>query len=123
MSSRFLAAMTCLAALACANADAAGAGNFQVLRTDDGNVWRMDTRTGEIVMCHAEGGRMVCASSGEEIARSSSTPEDLEAARARAAREEEASRVARIERMMGMFERMLEMVQSYQSAVQPPIAK
>ena len=74
----------------------------------------MDTRTGEIVMCHADGGRMVCTSSGEEVAQSSTTPEELEAARLRTQRAKDEARTERIERMMGLFESMLEMVREQQ---------
>lgn len=116
MRFRFLAAMICLVALAGADVLAVEQGNFQIVKTDDGNVWRMDTRTGEIVMCRAESGRMVCASSGEDIAPSSTTPEDLEAARARVARDEEAARSARVQQMLGVFERLIEVVQTQQQA-------
>lgn len=93
---------------------AAEKGNYQIVKTEDGNIWRMDTRTGEIVMCHAESGRMVCASSGEKVATSKATAEDLEAARVKARRENNEAQAEMLDRMMGMFERMMEMVQKYE---------
>lgn len=83
---------------------------YQIMRADNERVWRLNTETGEIAVCHMEGARMVCASSGETIERSKQTPEDLEKARERERTAEREDKFAMMDRLMVLFERLMKMV-------------
>lgn len=83
---------------------------YQIMRADNERVWRLNTETGEIVVCQMENARMVCASSGETVDKSRATADDLEQARERertAARED---KFATMDRLMVFFERFMKMI-------------
>jgi len=83
---------------------------YQIVKADQERVWRLNTETGEIAVCQMEAGRMVCASSGETIDRSTATVEDLEKARERERTAVREDKFATMDRLMVFFERFVKMV-------------
>jgi hypothetical protein len=98
---------------------------YQIVKSDNGTLWRLNTETGEIAMCKAEGARMVCASSGGAIEKSTLSASDLEAAQdeRRAKKRMETSQT--LDKMVDVFERLLDVAKKHQKSIDgetaPPI--
>lgn len=90
---------------------------YQIVKSENGTLWRLNTETGEIAMCKAEGARMVCASSGGAIEKSTVSASDLEAAQdeRRAKKRKETSQT--LDKLVDVFERLLDITEKHQKPV------
>ena len=51
---------------------------FQIIKTEQGRTWRLDTQTGKITVCQLRDDRMICADSTTATQLPQATPEQLE---------------------------------------------
>ncbi|MBT5665390.1 MAG: hypothetical protein HOJ06_08635, partial [Rhodospirillaceae bacterium] len=83
------------------------------------------TETGEIAMCKAEGARMVCASSGGAIEKSTLSASDLEAAQDERRAKERMETSQTLDKIVDVFERLLDVAKKHQKSIDgetaPPI--
>lgn len=93
---------------------------YQIVKTENGTLWRLNTETGEIAMCKAEGGRMVCASSGEAIKSSGLTAADLEDAAERRRAQKNKETMQMVDKLVDVFERLLSIAERHQPKDAPP---
>lgn len=82
MTSRFLLAGFLTLAPFATFADDASAGRYQ-LQPVEGGVVRLDTATGEMTLCKADGGKLACAPSAQMPAANAPAASDLAALKAR----------------------------------------
>ena len=98
---------------------------YQIVKSDNGTLWRLNTETGEIAMCKAEGARMVCASSGGAIEKSTLSASDLEAAQDERRAKERMETSQTLDKMVDVFERLLDVAKKHQKSIDgetaPPI--
>ena len=93
---------------------------YQIVKTEQGRTWRLDTRTGEITVCGLREDRLICASSNMATQIPSATPEQLEAERKarRDARRAESNEI--FERFMSFFDRIIKFAQKHAGGGKPP---
>ena len=70
------------AAATTASAETADAPVYQIVRATDSQVWRLNTRTGEIAVCSLEGEQMLCTSSEQAATPPAKSYAEIEAERA-----------------------------------------
>ncbi|MBL4719576.1 MAG: hypothetical protein JKY20_00375 [Alphaproteobacteria bacterium] len=90
---------------------------FQIVKSENGALWRLNTETGEIAMCQAEAGRMVCASSGGQIEKSTMNAADLEAAAAARSARKQLERSHTLDKLVDVFERILNIAEKHQTTL------
>ena len=90
---------------------------YQIVKSENGTLWRLNTETGEIAMCKAEGARMVCASSGGEIEKSSLGAADLEAAQDERRAKKRIETTQTLDKLVDVFERLLDVAAKHQKSV------
>jgi hypothetical protein len=98
----------------------AAAPRYQIIKTEHGRTWRLDTKTGEITVCRLRDDRLICANSTMATKLPSVTPRQLEAERKeqRQARREDRNEV--LERFMNFFERIIKFAQKHTGDNKPP---
>jgi len=91
----------------------AAAPHFQIIKTELGRTWPLDTRTGDITVCHLQNNRMFCASSDTAAEMPKATPKQLEADRKenRQAAHEERNEV--FNRFLGFFKRIIKLAKKH----------
>jgi hypothetical protein len=110
--------------LAAAPAPATGTpGRFQIVKTENGTAWRLDTVTGEITVCRLESDRMICAKSTEATELPKATPEQLQKQRVDQKRERKAEKTEMIDRFFSFFERMLRFADRHSDKQEAPAKK
>jgi hypothetical protein len=82
-----------------------GAGRYQIMKATETTVWRLDTKTGEIVACQFEGSAMVCGSTDKAITRDKTTYDQYKA-------EKNADRQARQAEELAFFEKLVDIFKS-----------
>lgn len=80
---------------------------YQLQRLADGSILRLDTRTGEVVACRLQDGRMVCASSESATQLPQMTAEEMADRDDRRERREQEDRMAMFDKFIDLFERMI----------------
>jgi hypothetical protein len=91
---------------------------YQIIKSENGTLWRMNTETGEIAMCKAEGARMVCASSGGQIEKSTLSAADLEAAQDERRARKRVETTQTLDKLVDVFERLLDIAAKHQKSVE-----
>jgi hypothetical protein len=86
---------------------------FQIIKTEHNRTWRLDTKTGEITVCHLQDDRMVCADSTLATKLPKATPEQLEAERKEQRQAKRAERNEMLDRFMSFFERIIKFAQKH----------
>ena len=110
--------------LAAAQAPATGTpGRFQIVKTENGTAWRLDTVTGEITVCRLESDRMICAKSTEATELPKATPEQLQKQRVEEKRERKAEKTEMIDKFFSFFERMMRFAQQHDDKKEAPAKK
>jgi hypothetical protein len=117
MFSWFGSALTVFVVVMTASLAWAEGPRYQIVKSENGTLWRLNTETGEIAMCKAEGARMVCASSGGAIEKSTLSASDLEAAQdvRRAKKRKETEQT--LDKLVDVFERLLDIAEKHQKPV------
>jgi len=90
---------------------------YQIVKSENGKLWRLNTETGEIAMCQAEAARMVCTSSGGQIEKSNLSAADLEAAAAVRSARKQVERAETLDKLVDVFERILGIAEKHQNTV------
>jgi hypothetical protein len=93
---------------------------YQIVKSENGTLWRLNTETGEIAMCKAEAARMVCTSSGGQIEKSNLSAADLEAAAAVRSARKQVERAQTLDKLVDVFERILGIAEKHQNSVGAP---
>ncbi len=88
-------------------APAGQGGRYQIVRTENGSAWRLDTETGEITLCRAEADRMICAKSTAATELPKASPEQLAKERAEKRQQKKTERTEIMDRFFSFFERIL----------------
>lgn len=91
---------------------------YQIIKSENGTLWRMNTETGEIAICTAKGARMVCASSGEQIEKSTLSADDLDAAQNERRARKRMETTQTLDKLVDVFERLLDIAAKHQKAVE-----
>ena len=86
---------------------------FQIIKTELGRTWRLDTQTGDITVCHLQDNRMFCTSSALAAEMPEATPKQLEADRKENRQAEREERNEILDRFMGFFERIIKFAQKH----------
>ena len=107
-------------ATAGANASPAAPGRYQIVKTENGASWRLDTVTGEITVCRLEADRMICAKSTEATELPQVSAAELEKQRAEQRAERRAEKTEMFDKFFGFFERMLNFAEKHADKVEPP---
>lgn len=103
-----------------ADAVPAAPGRYQIVKTENGASWRLDTVTGEITVCRLEADRMICARSSEATQLPSVSAAELEKQRAEQRAERRAEKTEMFDKFFGFFERMLNFAEKHADKVEPP---
>ncbi len=111
------------AAPAPANPVPAIPGRYQLVKTENGTAWRLDTVTGEITVCRMESDRMICAKSTEATELPKATPEQLEKQRLDERRERRAEKTEMFDKFFAFFERILRFADKHADKMEPPAKK
>lgn len=93
---------------------------YQIVKADGGMSWRLDTETGEIMVCRLDGQRLFCALSSQATQPANLSPEEAgkkQAARRRDRREEQ---TALFDRFFSFFERILRFAQREENKTSTP---
>ena len=103
-----------------ANTQIVTAPRFQIIKTEHGRTWRLNTETGEITVCRLQADRMICANSTMATEMPKATPKQLESERQqeRLARRDEGKEM--LDRFMGFFERIIKFAQKHAGGDKPP---
>lgn len=95
-------------------------GRYQIVKTDNGASWRLDTVTGEITVCRLESDRMICAKSTEATELPPVSAAELEKQRAEQRAERRTEKTEMLDRFFGFFERMLKFAEKNADKAEPP---
>ena len=95
-------------------------GRYQIVKTDNGASWRLDTVTGEITVCRLEADRMICAKSTEATELPPVSAAELEKQRAEQRAERRTEKTEMLDRFFGFFERMLKFAEKNADKAEPP---
>jgi hypothetical protein len=98
-------------------------GRFQIVKTENGTAWRLDTVTGEITVCRLESDRMICAKSTEATELPKATPEQLEKQRVERKQERKAEKTEMLDKFFSFFERMMRFAQQHDDKKEAPAKK
>jgi hypothetical protein len=90
---------------------------YQIVKSENGTLWRLDAETGEIAVCQVEAARMVCTSSGGQIEKSNLNAADLEAAAASRSARKQVERAQTLDKLVDVFERILDIAEKHQNSV------
>ena len=93
---------------------------YQIIKTEHGRTWRLDTKTGEITVCRLRDDRMICANSTLATQLPKVTPRQLEAERKEQRQARRADRNEMLDRFMGFFERIIKFAQKHAGDNKPP---
>jgi hypothetical protein len=95
------------------------AGRYQIVKTGNGQAWRLNTETGEITVCRLEADRMICAKSTAATELPAASPQELEKKRAEQRQKRSEERTAMMDRFFGFFERIIRFAER-EAEKQPP---
>lgn len=84
---------------------------YQIVKTEHGRTWRLDTQTGEMTVCRLRDDRMICANSTMATELPKATPEQLEKRDEEQRQAKRADRNEMLDRFMGFFERIIKFAQ------------
>ncbi len=98
----------------------AAAHRYQIIKTEHGRTWRLDTKTGEITVCRLRDDRMICANSTMATQLPKVTPRQLEAERKKQRQARRADRNEMLDRFVGFFERIIKFAQKHAGGNKPP---
>ena len=103
-----LLALAATAPVSAADAPAEeGAGRYQIMKATETTVWRLDTKTGEIVACQFEGTAMICGSTDKAITRDKTTLEQYKAEKKADRQAQQAEELAFFEKLVDIFKSLV----------------
>lgn len=98
----------------------ATAPRFQIIKTEQGRTWRLDTQTGKITVCHLRNDRMICADSTTATQLPQATPEQLEKQEQERRHAKREDRNEMLDRFMNFFERIIKFAQKHAEPEKAP---
>lgn len=93
---------------------------YQIIKTEHGRTWRLNTETGEITVCRLRHDRLICANSTMASELPKATPEQLETERKEQRRADREDRNEMLDRFMSFFERIIKFAQKHAGGKKPP---
>jgi len=82
---------------------AAKEGRYEIVRTTESRVWRLDTQTGEVAVCSLRGDRLVCTSSSAAARPEAKSYTELEAEAAAREAGEEREQLRLIDKVLALL--------------------
>ena len=93
---------------------------YQIVKADGGMSWRLDTETGEMMVCRLDGQRLFCALSSQATHPLNLSPEEAEKKQATRRRERRQEQTALFDRFFSFFERILRFAERDENKTSTP---
>ena len=93
---------------------------FQIIKTEQGRTWRLDTQTGKITVCQLREDRMICADSTTATQLPQATPEQLEKQEQERRQAKREDREEIFDRFITFFERIIKFAQKHAEPEKAP---
>jgi hypothetical protein len=91
----------------------ATAPRYQIIKTEQGRTWRLDSETGLITVCQLRDSRLFCTDSSMATIMPKATPKQLETERKEQRQAKREDRNEIFDRFMGFFDRIIEFAQKH----------
>lgn len=88
-------------------------GKYQIVKSTENRVWRLNKETGEIAVCDLDGANLVCTTSSDAAEVPKKTYEELEAAKAAAEKEREEERQAARHQELKMLDKAMALIREF----------
>lgn len=94
--------------------DPSGAnGRYQIFKDKKGNIWRLDTRSGNMVACKFVDGTMLCGSEDEAVKRGDTSYQEYQKEQRRKRAQERRDKQLEREQELAFVERVMTMVMDF----------
>lgn len=94
-------------------AQSSDTGKYQIVKSTENRVWRLDKETGEIAVCDLDGANLVCTTSSDAAEVPKKSYEELEAAKAAAAKADEQKKQADREQELKMLDKAITLLREF----------
>lgn len=94
-------------------AQSAGEGKYQIVKSTENRVWRLNKETGEIAVCDLDGSNLVCTTSSDAAEVPKKTYEQLEAEKAAAAKALEEEKQAELEQELKLLDKAMTLIREF----------
>lgn len=88
-------------------------GKYQIVKSTENRVWRLNKETGEIAVCDLDGANLVCTTSSDAAEVPKKTYEELEAAKAAAEKERKEERQAARQQELKMLDKAMALIREF----------
>lgn len=88
-------------------------GKYQIVKSTENRVWRLNKETGEIAVCDLDGANLVCTTSSDAAEVPKKTYEELEAEKAAAAKAMEKQKQADREQELKMLDKAMTLIREF----------
>lgn len=95
------------------NAQATDAGKYQIVKSTENRVWRLNKETGEIAVCDLDGANLVCTTSSDAAEVPKKSYEELEQEKAAAAKASEEEMKAEREQELKMIDKAITLLREF----------
>lgn len=94
-------------------AEATDAGKYQIVKSTENRVWRLNKETGEIAVCDLDGANLVCTTSSDAAEVPKKSYEELEQEKAAAAKASEEQMQAEREKELKMLDKAITLLREF----------
>ena len=94
-------------------AQSSDAGKYQIVKSTENRVWRLNKETGEIAVCDLDGANLVCTTSSDAAEVPKKSYSELEAEKAAAAKAAEEKKQAEREQELKMLDKALSLLREF----------
>lgn len=88
-------------------------GKYQIVKSTENRVWRLNKETGEIAVCDLNGANLVCTTSSDAAEVPKKTYEELEAEKTAAAKALEEKKQAERERELKLLDKAMALIREF----------
>ena len=94
-------------------AQSSDAGKYQIVKSTENRVWRLNKETGEIAVCDLDGANLVCTTSSDAAEVPKKSYAELEAEKASAAKAAEQQKEADREQELKMLDKAMTLIREF----------
>lgn len=94
-------------------AQSSDAGKYQIVKSTENRVWRLNKETGEIAVCDLDGSNLVCTTSSDAAEVPKKSYDELAAEKAAAAKAAEQKKLADREQELKMLDKAISLLREF----------